>query len=573
MKNFEIVKLLKMMALYLKMKDIKFKPQAYEKAAYSIEALDEDIDDFIRKNGKEGLKNLPGVGESIANKIIEYLKTGKIEELEKLRKEVPIDIEKLTNIEGIGAKTIYRLYKSLGIKTLEDLEKACLEHKISKLPGFGIKIEEKILKGIKFYKEGGGRFILGYITPIVENLIFYLRESNLVTKIEVCGSYRRKKETVGDIDILVTSKKAESLIKYFVNFTEIDYIYGKGKTKAMVRLKNGLEVDLRVVEDKSFGAALAYFTGSKEHNIKMRELAIKRGWKLNEYGLFDKNERMIAGKTEEEIYRKLGLQWIPPEMREDKGEIELALENHLPKIIEYNSLKGDLQIQTNWSDGQNSIEEITKEAIKLGLSYICITDHTKSLSVAGGLDEKKFLDQFKEIDRLNKKFKGKITILKGAEVNINKDGTLDISDEILSKMDFVGAAIHSYFDLPKKLQTERIKRALNNQHVDCLFHPTGRIINRRPAYEIDINEIIEFAKKNNKLLEIDAYPDRLDLKDEHIRKCVEIGVRMVIDSDAHSVLHLKFLNLGIAQARRGWAKSENILNTLPLKDFLKKLKN
>ncbi|GIW67492.1 MAG: DNA polymerase/3'-5' exonuclease PolX [Candidatus Parcubacteria bacterium] len=567
MKNPEIAKLLRMMGIYLQMKGVQFKPQAYEKAAYSIEALDEDIEEFIKKNGKEGLKNLPGVGESIAEKIIEYLKTGKIKELEELKKEVPVDVETLTSIEGVGPKIVYKLYKALGIKTIEDLEKACREHKIRRLPGFGEKSEEKILKGIEFFKQGGGRVILGFIIPVVEELVSYLKESGLAKEVVPAGSYRRKKETIGDIDILAVSDKPEKLMDYFVKFPEVSNIYAQGPTKTMVRLKIGLDADLRVVPEESFGAALAYFTGSKDHNIKMRELAIKKGWKLNEYGLFDKQEKMIAGRTEEEIYEKLGLDWIPPEMRENRGEIELAMEGKLPKLIEYGSIKGDLQVQTNWTDGQNSIEEMVEEAIKLGLEYICITDHTKSLAMTGGLDEEKLLKQMAEIDKLNQKYKGKIKILKGAEVNILKDGSLDIKDEVLAKLDFVGAAIHSHFNLPRNVQTERIKKAMANPNVDCIFHPTGRVINKRPAYEVDIDEIIDYAKKTKTILEIDAYPDRLDLKDEHIRKCVEKGVKMVIDSDAHSVLHLGFLDLGVSQARRGWATPSDIINTLAYDKF------
>ncbi len=572
MKNPEVAKLLRMMALYLEMKGIAFKPQAYEKAAYSIEALDEDIEEFVKKKGKEGLKNLPGVGESIAEKIIEYLKTGKIQELEELKKEVPVDIETLTSIEGVGPKIVFKLYKALGIKTIEDLEKACLEHKIRRLPGFGEKSEEKILRGIQFFKQGGGRFILGFIMPVVESLVAYLKESKYAKEVVPAGSYRRRKETVGDIDILATSDHPEKIMEHFVKFPEVQHIYAQGPTKTMVRLNIGLDVDLRVVPEESFGAALMYFTGSKDHNVQMRELAIKKGWKLNEYGLFDKNEKMIAGRTEEEVFEKLGLPWIPPEMRENRGEIQLALENKLPKLIEYGSIRGDLQIQTNWTDGQNSIEEMVEEAIKLGLEYICITDHTKSLAMTGGCDEEKLLKQMEEIDKLNKKYKGKITILKGAEVNILKDGSLDIKDEVLAKLDFVGVAVHSHFNLPRSEQTKRIIKALANPYVHCLFHPTGRVINKRPPIEIDIDEIIDFAKKHNKILEIDAYPDRLDLKDEHIKKCVDKGVKMVIDSDAHSVLHLGFLDLGVAQARRGWAKKEDILNTLPLKEFLQQIK-
>jgi DNA polymerase (family 10) len=569
MKNQEMAKLLRMMASYLEMKGVVFKPQAYEKAAYSLEALDEDIEEFVKKKGKEGLMELPGVGESIAEKIIEYLKTGKIKELEDLKKEVPVDIETLTSIEGVGPKIVYKLYKALGIKNIDDLEKACLEHKIRRLPGFGEKSEEKILKGIQFYRQGGGRAILGFIIPVVEELVNYLKESGFAKEVVPAGSYRRRKETIGDIDILATSDKPEKLMDYFVKFDGISDVLAKGPTKTMVRLKIGLDADLRVVSEESFGAALAYFTGSKDHNIVMRELAIKKGWKLNEYGLFDKNGKMIAGKTEEEIYKALDLEWIPPEMRENRGEIELARQRKLPKLIEYGSIKGDLQVQTNWTDGQNSIEEMVKEAIKLGLEYICITDHTKSLAMTGGLDEEKLLKQMNEIDKLNQKYKGKIKILKGAEVNILKDGSLDIKDEVLAKLDFVGAAVHSHFNLPKNIQTERIKKAMANPHVDCIFHPTGRVINRRPAYEIDIDEIIDYAKKTGTILEIDAYPDRLDLKDEHIKKCVEKGVKMVIDSDAHSVLHLGFLDLGVSQARRGWATKEDILNTLPLEKLQK----
>jgi DNA polymerase (family 10) len=569
MKNQEVAKLLRMMGSYLEMKGVAFKPQAYEKAAYSVEALDEDIEEFLKKKGKEGLMELPGVGESIAEKIIEYLKTGKIKELEELKKEVPVDIETLTSIEGVGPKIVYKLYKALGIKNIDDLEKACLEHKIRRLPGFGEKSEEKILKGIQFFKQGGGRAILGFIIPVVEELVNYLKESGFAKEVVPAGSYRRRKETIGDIDILATSDKPEKLMDYFVKFDGISDVLAKGPTKTMVRLKIGLDVDLRVVAEESFGAALAYFTGSKDHNIAMRELAIKKGWKLNEYGLFDKNGKMIAGRTEEEIYKALDLEWIPPEMRENRGEIELARQKKLPKLIEYGSIKGDLQVQTNWTDGQNSIEEMVKEAIKLGLEYICITDHTKSLAMTGGLDEEKLLKQMTEIDKLNQKYKGKIKILKGAEVNILKDGSLDIKDEVLAKLDFVGAAVHSHFNLPRSVQTERIKKAMANPHVDCIFHPTGRVINRRPAYEVDIDEIIDYAKKTGTILEIDAYPDRLDLKDEHIKKCVEKEVKMVIDSDAHSVLHLGFLDLGVSQARRGWATKDDILNTLPLEKLQK----
>jgi DNA polymerase (family 10) len=575
MKNQELAKLLRMMALYLEMKDVKFKPQAYEKAAYSIEALNEDIEEFIRKRGKEGLKELPGIGESIADKIIEFLKTGKIKELEEFKKEVPVDIETLSLIEGIGPKTIYKLYKALNIKNLEDLEKACREHKIRRLPGFGELSEEKILKGIEFYKKGGGRFLLGFAMPLVEELLDYLRKCEYVDKLEAAGSYRRRKETIGDVDILATSKKPEKVMDYFVKFPEIDYVYAKGPTKTMVRLKIGLDVDIRVVSEESFGAALAYFTGSKDHNIKLREIAIKKGWKLNEYGLFDKNEKMIAGKTEEEIYEKLNMQFIPPEMRENRGEIELALENKLPKIIGYEDIKGDLHCHVKWKEkdgGSNTIEEMAEIAQKMGYEYLGIASHTKFLKIEHGLDEKDLELRDKDIDKINQKFESqglKFRILKGCEANILNDGSIDIDDETLKKLDFVIAGVHSNFKMPKEKMTERIIKAMKNPNVDIISHPTGRIIQRRDEYQIDFEKILKAAKETNTILEINSYPDRLDLNDINIKQAKEIGVKMVINTDSHNKDHMKFIELGIAQARRGWAEKEDIINCWPLEKLLK----
>jgi len=578
MKNQELAKLLRMMALYLEMKDVKFKPQAYEKAAYSIEALNEDIEEFIRKRGKEGLKELPGIGESIADKIIEFLKTGKIKELEEFKKEVPVDIETLSLIEGIGPKTIYKLYKALNIKNLEDLEKACREHKIRRLPGFGELSEEKILKGIEFYKKGGGRFLLGFAMPLVEELLDYLRKCEYIDKLEAAGSYRRRKETIGDVDILATSKKPEKVMDYFVKFPEIDYVYAKGPTKTMVRLKIGLDVDIRVVSEESFGAALAYFTGSKDHNIKLREIAIKKNWKLNEYGLFDKNEKMIAGKTEEEIYEKLNMQFIPPEMRENRGEIELALENKLPKIIGYEDIKGDLHCHVKWKEkdgGSNTIEEMAEIAQKMGYEYLGIASHTKFLKIEHGLDEKDLELRDKDIDKINQKLENqglKFRILKGCEANILNDGSIDIDDETLKKLDFVIAGVHSNFKMPKEKMTERIIKAMKNPNVDIISHPTGRIIQRRDEYQIDFEKILKAAKETNTILEINSYPDRLDLNDINIKQAKEIGVKMVINTDSHNKDHMKFIELGIAQARRGWAEKEDIINCWPLEKLLKFLK-
>lgn len=568
--NSEISKILWEMATLLEMKEVPFKPRAYEKAAMTIEGLSEDIKDIYIKEGLEGLMNIPGIGQGIAERIEEYIKTGHIKDYEKLKKEVPVDIENLTAIEGVGPKVIYKLYKKLKIKTLEDLEKAAKSHKIRELEGFGEKSEEKILRGIEFLKRSKGRFILGFILPLIRSILERIRKLPYVEIVEPAGSVRRMQETVGDLDILVISKEPEKVMDYFVSMPEVSDVLAKGPTKTSVRLINGMDADLRVLEPKSFGAALQYFTGDKYHNIALREVAIKKGYKLNEYGLF-KGKKFIAGRKEEEIYKKLGFDWMPPELRTNSGELEAAKEGRLPKLIEYNSLKGDLQVQTNWTDGQNSIEEMAKAAKKLGLEYIVITDHTKSLAMTGGCDEKKLLKQMTEIDIIQKRIQG-IKILKGAEVNIDKYGRLDISDEVLSKLDVVGASVHSNFNLSEKDQTRRIIRAMENPNVDIIFHPTGRVIKKREPYKVDMDLLIKAAKRTKTILEIDSYPDRLDLKDEYIRKAIDSGVKLTIDSDAHSILHFQYLELGIAQARRGWATPFDIINTRSWQEMLKLLK-
>ncbi|MEK7536995.1 MAG: DNA polymerase/3'-5' exonuclease PolX [Patescibacteria group bacterium] len=568
--NEEISKILFEIAMLLEMKEVPFKPRAYEKAALIIETLEEDVRDIYKKGGLKALMDISGIGQGIAEKIEEYIKTKRIKDYEHLKKQVPVDVSELTSVEGLGPKSVYKLYKKLGIKTIGELEKAAKAGKLRDLEGFGEKSEEKILKGIEFLKSGQGRFILGFVWPLVNSILERLRSLPYVEIAEPAGSIRRMQETVGDLDILAISKEPEKVIDYFVKMPEASYIYAKGSTKANIRLNNGMDADLRVLEPKSFGAALQYFTGDKYHNIALREIAIKKGYKLNEYGLY-KGKKLAAGKTEEEIYKKLGLEWIPPEIRINSGEIKAAQEGKLPKLIEYGSLKGDLQVQTNWTDGQNSIKEMAEAAKKADLEYIVITDHTKSLAMTGGLDEKKLLRQMREIDEVQKQVSG-IKILKGAEVNILKDGQMDISDEILAKLDVAGGAVHSNFNLSEKEQTQRIVRAMENPNIDVIFHPTGRVIQKRESYKIDIDALIKAAKRTKTVLEIDAYPSRLDLKDQHIRKAVEAGVKLSIDSDAHSILHFQYLELGIAQARRGWAEAKDILNIRKWQDMLKFLK-
>ena len=562
MNNKDISSVLSGIAGYLEIANVPFKPQAYRKAAEVIENLEEEAAEIYKKGGLKALEELPGVGVSIAEKIEEMVKTGRVKYYSELKKKTPIDLDSFKAIEGLGPKSIFKLYQKLKIRNLPDLEKAAKAGKIRKLEGFGGKSEENILRGIEFTKNNQGRFVLGFTMSFIRDIEGRLRKLKETKKIVVAGSIRRRKETVGDIDILAVSERPRPIMDYFVNMPEVAGVFAKGETKSSVKLKSGLDVDLRIVPEASYGAALNYFTGSKSHNIALREIAIKKGYKLNEYGLF-KGRRQIAGKTEEEIYKALGLGYIEPEMREDLGEIALAKKGDLPELIRYGDLKGDLQVQTNWTDGRDSIEKMAEAAMNAGLEYILITDHTKRLAMTHGLDDKKIKEQGVEIDKLNSKFRTrnqKIRILKGTECDILKDGALDLKDETLARLDVVGVSVHSYFNLSRKEQTGRIQRAMQNKNVDILFHPTGRVINRREAYDLDIDEIVKTAKMTGTILEIDAYPDRLDLKDEYIRKCVASGVKMSIDSDAHAAPHFAYLEYGLAQARRGWAKPTDIIN-------------
>lgn len=574
MSNSEIAKILREIGEYLEMQgEIFFKVWAYEKAALAIESLAESVEEIYKKGGLKGLEEIPGVGRGIAERIEELIKTGKSKYYEKLKKKAPVNLEELSGVEGLGPKKILKLYQELGITNLEELKKAAEEGKIAKIEGFGKKTEEKILRGIEFLKKLGGRFVLGFIEPQIKTIAERLKKLKEVHQLVVAGSVRRRKETIGDVDILITSAKPKLVMDFFVKMPDVDHIIAHGETKSVVKLKNGLEIDLRVVAQESYGAALNYFTGSKDHNVALRQLAIDKGYKLNEYGLF-KGEKLIAGRAEEDLYKALGLAYIEPELREMNGEVKAASANKLPELISYGELKGDLQVQTNWTDGNNSIEEMAIAAMVAGLEYMIVTDHTKRLAMTGGLDEKRIQEQWKEINSLNEKFKSlKFKVLKGTECDILKNGDLDLSNEILERLDVVGVSVHSYFNLSRAEQTKRIIKAMQNPHVDILFHPTGRVLNKRPPYDVDMTEIIKVAKETGTILEVDAYPDRLDLRDEYIRQCVEAGVKMSIDSDAHAVAHFSVLEYGIAQARRGWATKEDIINAWPLEKMIGFLKN
>ncbi len=587
--NSEIAKILYEIGEYLAMQDVPFKPRAYEKVAMVIEGLEEEAGDVYKRGGLKALEEIPGVGISIAEKIEELLKTGRLKYYDALKKKAPVNLGELTAVEGIGPKSIRKLYQKLGVRNLADLEKAAKAGEIRALEGFGEKVEENILASIGFLKKEGGRFLLGDALPLARMLEERLTKLPEVRKAVAAGSVRRRKETIGDIDILVISKKPGKVMDYFTHMPEVARVSARGETKSSVKLSSGINVDVRVVPEESYGAALNYFTGSKDHNVALRRIAIEKGWKLNEYGLFSatggksadvrglkrgftRKEIRIAGKTEEEIYRAFGMDYIEPEMREQTGEIELAQKHQLPKLIGYDDIHGDLQVQTNWTDGSDSIEVMANAALKSGLKYIAITDHTKRLAMTHGLDEKRILKQMAEIDFLNKKFGSRIKILKGTECDILKDGSLDLSDEILAKLDVVGVSVHSHFNLSRGEQTSRIKRAISNSCVDILFHPTGRLVQKREAYDVDIDEIIACAKKTGTVLEINASPSRLDLKDEYVRKCTGAGVKMAVDSDAHAAAQFSVLEFGISQARRGWATRNDIINAWPLDKMLKFLK-
>jgi DNA polymerase (family 10) len=570
MKNQEIANILYEIAYFLEMDGVPFKPFAYEKAAITLENLEEDVEDIYKRGGTKALEAIPGIGKSIAQKIEEYLKTGKIKYYETLKKKMPVNIEELTAVEGVGPKMVKTLYQELGIRNLKDLEKAARAHKIAPLFGFGEKTEQNILQGIEFLKRSKGRFLLGEVLPVAKEIATTLVNLKEVKRIDLAGSLRRRKETIGDVDLLVVADKPEKVMDVFVNLPGVVKVWGKGTTKSSVRLKQGFDVDLRVIPEKCYGSALQYFTGSKAHNIATRKIAIDKGLKLSEYGLF-KGKKMIAGESEEEIYKKLGMDWIPPELREDKGEIEAALKHKLPKIIEYNDIRGDLHCHTKWDGGANSIEEMVEAAMKMGYEYLGISDHTKTLKIEHGLDERKLMQQRREIEKINCKLKNakcKFRILQGAETNILRDGSIDIKDETLKKLDYAIAGIHSNFKMSKKEMTERIIKAMKNPYINIISHPTGRILKRRDEYQIDFERILRAAKETGTVLEINSYPERLDLNDINIRKAKEMGVLMVIDTDSHHKDQLRYIEFGIAQARRGWAEKKDILNCWSLEKVL-----
>jgi DNA polymerase (family 10) len=558
MKNKEIARLFYEIADFLEMQDVEWKPRAYRRAARSIEALSDPIEEFYERGE---LEEIDGVGESIAEKVKEYLETGKIEYYEELKEDLPVDVEALTSVEGIGPKTVKKLYESLDIKDLEGLEEAAEEGKIAELEGFGEKSEQRILDHLKMAKKGQERMLLGDAFPISEQIKNRLEESDVFNKVEIVGSFRRRRPTVGDIDILATSEASEEAMDYFCRMDDVKDVLGKGKTKSSVIVSGDLQVDIRIVDEESWGSALQYFTGSKDHNIAVRSLALEKNWTLSEYGLFEKGtEEIIASQTEGKIYEKLGLDYIAPELREDTGEVEAAKQGELPELVELDDIKGDLQMHTTYSDGSASVKEMAEKADELGYSYILVTDHGPSLHVAGGPSSRKKLEEQREdIEEANQEFE--VEVLQGIEANITDNG-IDISEDMLDILDIILVSMHNRLENP----TQRVVDVFENFDVDIFAHPLNRMINRREPQDLDMDRIVKAAAENEVAIEINSQPSRLDLPWNLVKE-YRNKVKFVISTDAHTTGEMDFMHLGVAQARRGWLEKNNVLNTYTFEDL------
>ncbi len=546
----------------------RFEVLAYRKAALSLSGLTEDVSEIYGRLGINGLTEIPGIGKGLAGKIAEFLESGKMSKYTAMKRKYPLDFKNLTRIQGMGSKKAYRLYTEIGIKTVDDLKRAAEKHMIRSIAGFGEKSESDILKGIYLLQENQGRMPLGTALPEAQDISRKLADSGLVERVEIAGSTRRMRETVGDIDILVTSGSPDKVMRFVSGISNASGIVLSGPTKTTIRLKIGLNCDIRVVSDSSFAAALQYFTGNKDHNVKVREIAIKKGYKLNEYGLFDSRKKNLAGKDEASIYRKLGMDIMPPEMREDRGEVELSLRHSLPEVISLGAIKGDMHVHTNHSDGVDSIADMAEYARREGREYIGITDHTKSEYIAHGMSDMQFLKHFSEIDKVAKSAKG-ITLLKSAEIDILKDGSLDLKKSTMEMMDYRLAAVHTSLGMARQEMTARVVKAMESGYVDILAHPTGRLVNSRKPMDLDLERVFQAAEDNGVALEIDGHPDRLDLNDENIMKAIKYKVMFSIDTDAHSKSNLSYMKYGVSTAMRGWLGPDRVINALSMEKLMK----
>lgn len=568
MRNQEVSKMFNDIADILEIRgDNPFRIRAYRRAAQNIDSMPKDV----AAMSLDDLHKIPGIGADLAAKIHEYAQSGRLEFFDELKKEVPAGVIGLLSVPGLGPKTAKLLFDKLHIKDIDELEMHAKEGSLKGLPGIQARTESNILKGIAMIKRHSGRYPIGRMRPVAEEFMDGLRRGAPVGEISVAGSLRRWKETIKDIDILVTSRAPQKVMEVFVNLPQVKEVTMKGPTKSSVVTNEGIQVDMRVVSGESFGAALAYFTGSREHNVRLREMAVRKGLKINEYGIFDvKTEKKLGGAKEEDIYRILGMPYIAPELREDSGEIEAALRGNLPELIEIKDIKGDLHIHTKESDGSHEIEELIDIAQTRGYRYIAITDHSKGLAVAHGLSIERVLEQNRKIKAINKNLKG-FKLLSGTEMDIKSDGTLDYPDDVLRQLDIVIASIHSGFRQAREKITQRIVSAMNNPYVSIIAHPTGRLIGERDAYEIDMEEILKTASETRTSIEINAYPLRLDLSDIYVRKAKEMGVSFAINTDAHVSHQFDYMAYGAGTARRGWIEKGDVLNATGYDMLMKRI--
>ena len=569
MRNAEVAAVFYEIADILELQGVPFKPQAYRRAAAAIEQLDGEIARAVETGSH---KDIPGVGNAIAAKIEELVETGRLDYLDRLRAEVPEGLLEIMAIPDVGPKTAMLLHRELGISSVDELKEAAEAGRISALKGFGEKTQQRLLRGIKTLESKGRRSLLGEAAPVAQAYLEYLRGCVSADMMDVCGSLRRGKETIGDLDILVASRDPEDVANAFTGYQRVEEVIAKGATKSSVRLAGGFQVDLRVVDPDSCGAALQYFTGSKEHNVVIRKIGVEIGLKVNEYGVFDRTtDEKLAGANEEGVYAALGLPWIPPELREDQGEVDAAREGRLPDLVDASDIRGDLHIHTEWSDGSEAIGDIIAAAHSRDYDYIAITDHTQSLAIANGLSPDDLRRQIDAVRREEERQGGAVRVFAGTEVDILGDGSLDLPSAVLEDLDLVVASVHSRMKMSQREMTDRVITAIESGLVDVIGHPTGRIIGRREALQLDLERVFDAAAENDVAMEINCFPDRLDLRDVHCRLAKGRGVSMAIGTDSHSIRHLDYIGFGIVTARRGWLEKDDVLNSLGAKELEQRL--
>lgn len=571
MENKEIARILSETADLMEIAgEDPFRIRSYRNAIRSIDNLSESLEDILN-NPERKLTEIPAIGKGMAGHIEEICRTGKLTLHQELCAKYPAVALDLLKLQGLGPKSVEMLLTHFRVQSLEDVEQLCKQGKLRELPRMGEKLEQKILKSIEAYRRISGRFLINVADELATQMKEYLLPCPGVQKVTPAGSLRRGKETIGDIDLLVTGGEPQKISEYFLKFPKITEVIASGENKLSVKLREGIQVDLRMLEPETYGAALQYFTGSKAHSVALRDKAKRMGYKLSEYGLFRiSDERKIAGRTEEEVYKALGLQYIEPELRENSGEIDAAAAHQLPHLVRLEDMRGDLHMHSTATDGRCSILQMAQAAKARGLEYVAITDHSKALAMANGMNEKRVLAQIREIRKIESRLED-FRIFAGTEVDIHQDGSLDLDDEVLAQLDVVVASVHSYMNLTPEQMTERLLRAFGNPYLNIVAHPTGRLLLRREAFGFELEKVLAEAKRRNIAMEINSFPDRLDLCDHHVRLCKEKGVKLVISTDSHHTSHLENIKYGVLMARRGWLEKKDVLNTLPAAEFKKAL--